>query len=406
MPIISLQRRLREAGRIRLGEQVETRDGKKRPSKLAQFRFTSPDELTIKTIASVYGGEPRPWEGAPVGEQWELYTESTALDVIVPPVEVAWSSWMENWSGAVCRNRCDGQTDWKNDAACSCDPDSPVCKPTSRLGVILTAVDGLGIFRLESHGWTAAQELNGTIELLRVIQDRGQMVPARLLLEQRQQKKVVEGKVQTFNFAVPVLDLRVNLAALTAGVNAPREISAAATEVPQLTPGVTPIQGPDDGPVPTVAEQLHAQAPEPTRRANAAAKLPPTRLAPRPAAAVPEPAPVTSAQLNAAVRPEPDSPASESTPTVNEPQPDGASKSNRTAGGASQPSMRRLFALLGGKGIRDDLERHAWASTVLQREVTTFSELTQAEVSKLNDAATGAPPPTEPEYGPDEEPFG
>ena len=399
MPIISLQRRLREAGRIRLGAQVPTKSGGTRPAKLGQFRFTSPDELTIKTIASVYGGEPRPWEGAPVGDQWELYTESTVLDVIVPPVDVAWSTWMENWSGAVCRNRCDGQTDWKNDAPCSCDPDSPVCKPTSRLGVILTAVDGLGIFRLESHGWTAAQELNGTIELLRVIQDRGQMVPARLLLEQRQQKKVVDGKVQTFNFAVPVLDLRVNLAALSAGLSHAPQITETATSVPYVTP--IPVTPAELAPPPSVAEQVAAAAQpkeRPTRK-NAAAQLPATGVSPR-----------TSAQLNAVATGTSVPVESETTSSRAVPEGDrhdrAPDKAQRTAGGASQPSMRRLFALLSGKGIRDNAERHAWASTVLQREVTTFSDLSQQDVTKLNDAIEGKPASGDGEepFDPDQEP--
>ena len=38
-PIISLQRRLREAGRIRLGEKVATKNGKTAPSTLSEFRF-------------------------------------------------------------------------------------------------------------------------------------------------------------------------------------------------------------------------------------------------------------------------------------------------------------------------------------------------------------------------------
>ena len=366
-PIIDLQRRLREAGRIRLGEKVETRDGKLRPAKLAQFRITCPDELTIRTIAAVYGGEPRPWDGAPVGEQWELYTEATALDVIVPPVDVAWSQFFENWSGGVCRNRCDGVTDWKNDTICSCDMDSPACKPTSRLGVILTAIDGIGIFRLETHGWNGAQELNGAIEMLRIIQDRGQMVPARLLLEQRQQKKVgSDGKVQTLNFAVPVLDLRVNLAALTSAGQTPQlgAPSAAPSAVPYVTPIPTTAE---DVEPPSVAEQMQAaKTPEPRRQtARSAAPLPATRVAPR-----------TTAEASA----------------------------QRTAGGASQPSMRRLFALLGGKGVKSDDERHKWASDVLDREVASFSELSQTDVTKLNDAVEGNTPPRV-EYGPDDEPF-
>ena len=269
MPIIDLQRRLREAGRIRIGEQVPTkdRDGNPttRPGKLERFRFTSPDKASMLAIADLCGGEVRPWEAAPVGEQFELYADCKSLDVLVPPVDLAFSQWFELWSGGGCKRRCDGQTNVINDSACACDPDNMDCKPTTRLGVILTAIQGIGIWRLETHGWNAAQELNGAIEVLRVIQNRGAMVPARLLLEQRQSKK--DGK--THNFAVPVLDLNLSVAALTGGMAAPAAIES----------GVTPMALPA---VSSISEQVRPPAPRPAR-SNAAAPLPATGIAPRPA---------------------------------------------------------------------------------------------------------------------------
>ncbi len=45
--IIDLQRRLREVGRIRIGEKVATSNGRSRPSKLSTFRFTSRDRQVI-----------------------------------------------------------------------------------------------------------------------------------------------------------------------------------------------------------------------------------------------------------------------------------------------------------------------------------------------------------------------
>ena len=41
MPIITVQRRLAEQGRIRLGQKVATSGGRTRPDKLDRFRFTS-----------------------------------------------------------------------------------------------------------------------------------------------------------------------------------------------------------------------------------------------------------------------------------------------------------------------------------------------------------------------------
>ena len=361
MPIINQQRRLREVGRIRLGEQVPItkRDGTPgtAPKKINSFRFTSSDEQSINAVAALYGGEPKRWDGAPVGEQFELYTETNDIDVIVPPVDLAWSQWFELWSGGGCLRRCDGQTNVLNDSDCACDPDERECKTTTRLSVILVGIDGVGLFRLETHGYNAASELLGTVEILRTLQSRGQMVPARLRLEQRQSKR--DGK--TFNFAVPVLDLKVNVAAMLTG-----DVPAIASTpvAPQLT-SVTPIAR-NDATAPSVAEQMQAvETPEPRKRnTRSAAQLPSTGVAPRTAA-----------------------------------------QAERTVGGASQPSMRRLFAILGGKGIKDDDERHKWASGVLGKTVTTFAELSQGDVIKLNDAAEGKTEIVPVDYEDGEEPF-
>ncbi len=77
----------------------------------------------------------------------------------------------------------------------------------------------------------------------------------------------------------------------------------------------------------------------------------------------------------------------------------------------SVPNMRRLFALINGsKDVgKEDSERHTWASAVLGREVTSFTELNSNDVSELegyfkgNNAASAANQPTE--YADGEEPF-
>ena len=375
MPIIDIQRRLREVGRIRLGEKAVSSKGKTYPTKLSTFRFTSADKQSIDMVAANYGGEVKIWDGASVGTQWELLTESSVLDVIVPPVDLAWSQYMELWSGGGCQRRCDRQTNIITDSPCVCDPDNPECKPTTRLGVILTAVDGIGVWRLESHGWGAATELNGAIEVLRVVQNRGSMVPARLLLEQRQSKRINQdtGKPETFNFAVPVLDLNLSVAALTGGAPA------------AVAQGATPIAAPVED-LPSIAEQVKAnETPvERPRRANAAATLPPTNVP------TPQRNPVDEVA---------------DVPTPTEP------KSDHTPGGASLRSVRRLFALLNGnKSIgKDDSARHEWASAALGKPVASFNDLNQDDITLLNKAAEGQPVVAEPAasstYGYGEEPF-
>ena len=336
-PIIDLQRRLREAGRIRIGEKVETRNGKMAPSKLSEFRFTSSDERAIRAIAEMYGGVVQPWSGAPVGEQWEVVTDTRVLDVIVPPVDLAFSQWMELWAGGGCSRRCDGQRNVITDQPCICDPDSPECKPTTRLGVILTGLDGIGIWRLEIHGWNGAQELLGSIEVLRTMQSRGAMIPARLMLEQRQSKK--NGK--THNFAVPVLDLSFS-------------VSGALTEESQRS-NITPIPRNVEA-VPSMAEQLAAvDSPErlrPSLRAGSAQPIPRTGLSPRTVAEAEENAVVEAVIVE------------KSSPS---------------------PALRRLRAMMKGNTYitAHGDEGQAWANAYLGRSVTALEELTLDEITTL-----------------------
>ena len=399
MPIVDMQRRLHEAGRLRIGEKVPTSNGKTRPSKIDVFRLTSSDERSIRAAALVYGGEVKKWDDAPVGDQWELKTETKSLDVIVPPVDLAWSQWMESWTGGGCTRRCDGQTNVINDTPCACDLDAPECKPTTRLGVILRDLEGIGIWRLQLHGWNGAQELLGTIEVLRTLQARGQMVPARLLLEQRQSKK--DGK--TFNFAVPVLNLQLSVAALTGSTPVPQ--LEAASSANDFVPGVTPIQAQAKvDSLPSISEQIHEAeiAPPRARRKNSAAPLPPTGIAPR-TAAVAEAA--GEAEKLATI----EEPAIiievESTPG-----PANVNTSELSAGGASMRSLRRLFAIIGGNSTipKSEEGRKEWAAKVIDHPVDSFSTLDQMEVNRLSDVASGETIPIDnipPNYLPDEEPF-
>ncbi len=279
--IIDIQRRLAEVGRIRLGEQVTTRSGKKAPSKLTRFRFTSPSATLIDQAATLYGGTPKDW-AAPSGPQREVVTEAMSIPVLIPPGEMAFSQWYETWSGGGCQKRCDGRFDIQRDKACDCDPDNRECKPTTRVSLVLPEMPGVGLWRVETKGYYAAVELGATVELLQSLAP-GRLVPGRLRLDPRTVKRVgADGKPQTRNYVVPVLDIEGTMAALGS-----RE-TPVAIEGPAPA-GLTPVPQAalEAAPQLSIAAQLE-QTRETPRRKNAAAVLPPTGLKPGKPAPDPE----------------------------------------------------------------------------------------------------------------------
>lgn len=228
-PIVDLQRRLAEVGRIRTGDKTE----KGAPRKLAQFRLTSADATRLQAAADIFGGTVKPWRD---GEH-ELYTDTSELPILLLPGQ-SLSQWYELWSGGGAQRRCDGQHDVLSDGPCRCASETGdrKCKPTTRLSVMLPDVPGLGTWRLESHGYYAAVELSATAALLEAATAQGQILPARLRLEQRTK---VEGG-QTMRFAVPVLDIDVRVPeVLELGRGTPAASTLPHTPVAALPSGVS-----------------------------------------------------------------------------------------------------------------------------------------------------------------------
>lgn len=217
-PIITVQRRMAEQGRIRLGQKVPIgTSGKSRPDKLDRFRFTSANRGLIDQIAQKYGGSAKAWDNAGKAEH-EVITDARSIPVIV--VKGGFSQWHELWSKAGCLHRCDGE---KDATGAFCDPDDPqhqqaIEKPTTRLSVMLAEIETLGVWRMESKGWNAAAELPSMAELAMHV---GDLVPATLSLAER--SSIIEGPKgpQTSRFVVPVLDLHVTKARLVQIVGGP-----------------------------------------------------------------------------------------------------------------------------------------------------------------------------------------
>jgi hypothetical protein len=205
MPILGIQQQQTEVGRIRLG--VKVGPGRGRPTKLDRLRFTSPRQLLVDTIASLYGGKVEPWQPPKGNAQWQVITTVTEVPVLIPPQDPADSQWFEMWSAGGCQRRCDGQTEKLTKQPClclaqGCMPEKRDCKMHTRLRVMLEDVPGLGCWRVDTGSYYAAVELPGIAALLATAQGA---IPGKLVLDQRTVTRQVDGKPQTFNFAVPTL---------------------------------------------------------------------------------------------------------------------------------------------------------------------------------------------------------
>lgn len=246
MPILDLQKRARELGRIRIGQVVPTtrRDGTTgtRPEKLDRFRLTSNSKPLLDKVADLYGGTVAEWQPQGGGAKaWEVITNTARIPIMVPPQPI--TQWYEFWTAGGCKHRCDGQTNVLTDDPC--DPEDPqhqeaIKRPTTRLNVVLRDVEGIGVWRLESHGFNAAMELPDAAAFLAAA---GGYVNGWVALEPRTSKAEVPDrqnggtKIETRHFMVPIIEIDVTPAQLMAGkgrVAAPSMIGGPVAETPAL----------------------------------------------------------------------------------------------------------------------------------------------------------------------------
>lgn len=219
VPIKSLQRRIPEAGRIRIGVKTATA-----MKAIDTFRFTSPDQAALDQVAAAYGGTVKPWSDPKAAPgQFEVITDAHEIDIVLPPDALGTSPIYELWSGGGCERRCDGVVasviasgpdgPESVDRPCLCSAaDVMKCEPHTRLNVILPQLRFTGVWRLESKSWNVAQEFPGFVDLICSLQERG-LTRGLLRLEHR--TSVFAGK--TRKFVVPVLGVSESMDALVAG---------------------------------------------------------------------------------------------------------------------------------------------------------------------------------------------
>lgn len=242
-----------ELGRIRIGNRESNPSGRgTRPHKLTNFRLTSLNRSLLGYAAEAYGGEVQPWkdEWAPHDEhgrptQYELYTTTNALDVLIPTYSAVSLSF-EQWSASGCQRRCTGQTithcplqENLVGTDCTCPEndleradlakDGKACARILRLSVLLPDLPGVGIWRLETKGYFATAEFMGTLGMLQMAGQEHQIIEAQLRLEQRTVKRPGTGTNKgTLQFAVPVLWVKYT----------PRQLLAKAHQVLLAPPAV------------------------------------------------------------------------------------------------------------------------------------------------------------------------
>jgi len=277
MPILDVQRRGQQIGRLRIGQQVRTDSGKMRPARLDTFRFTTASKTTADAIAALFGGTVRDWEG-----QYEVITGKSEIGVTVPPRDQVVSQWYEMWTKGGCQRRCDSQTEKLSGKPCLCphaeDPgdDDEVaraaheramlaaknppqaCKLVTRISVMIPDLPGLGVFRLDSGSYYAATEIGDSAELMQMARDKGVFLPAILRIEQR--SRVAGGT--TKKFPVPVLEVLATFRDIATGAI---EANGMAAQLPPPPEGqrraITAAPGPpaQDAPEPAPVDEVTAQ---------------------------------------------------------------------------------------------------------------------------------------------------
>ncbi|MEU3447204.1 hypothetical protein AB0H29_08235 [Streptomyces thermolilacinus] len=215
--ILTMKRQAAELGRIRTGYSRPHQDPKRRPIpvKSKTFILTSHRRDYVAAAADLYGGRVEQW--TPQGQsvaQWRVITEATELQAILPAGDPLSQSY-EMWSGGGCSRRCDGVTERLSGRPCICldrfgedwheRPADQVCRPTSRIGVFLPDLPDLGVWRLETKSYYAADALAGGLDaVLQATEGRG-MMPVRMWIERRKQVKGGKTKEVQVVMVVPSL---------------------------------------------------------------------------------------------------------------------------------------------------------------------------------------------------------
>jgi hypothetical protein len=231
--ILTMKRQAAELGRIRTGYSRPNPkpDGRPIPVKSKTFVLSSHSREYVERAADLYGGTVESWtpQGTTIA-QHRVITEASEVRAILPAGDPLSQSY-EMWTGGGCARRCDGETEQLTRRPCVCLAQygddwhlrgpQQVCRPTTRINVMLPDLPDLGVWRLETHSYYAADAMAGGIDtVLQATEGRG-LMPVRMWIEQR--SVVREGKTKNF----PVVMVVPSLPKLRHALSGPLSTAAA-----------------------------------------------------------------------------------------------------------------------------------------------------------------------------------
>ncbi|MFF1498668.1 hypothetical protein ACFVZR_02020 [Streptomyces sp. NPDC058316] len=280
--ILTMKRQAAELGRIRTGySRPNPRPDKGPiPVKSKTFILTSHSRDYVAAAAELYGGRVEQWTPQRQSvAQWRVITEAPELRAILPAGDVLNQSY-ELWGGGGCERRCDGVTEQITRRPCVClakygeewhkRPPTQVCRPTSRIGVFLPDLPDLGVWRLETKSYYAADVLAGGLDTVLQATGGTGMLPVRMWIEQR--TAVREGKTKQFQVVMLVPALPKLRHALSGPISTAAALDPASLDRPAIE--TAPVAVPDYAAEARQCETVQA-AREVWRRANRAGHVDP-----------------------------------------------------------------------------------------------------------------------------------
>lgn len=262
MSVMKRQRQLRQLGMIRLGFSKPGRTGGKIPQRSDTIILTSPDRNTLEAASKLFGGDVKDF---PNGDRDKFSLVTKCSEIAIGVTEIAPTQWMEYYNKGTLQVRCDGCTvhgprgSKLVDKPCLCaikfpEPDAryeavknrEACKIVTRVSVMIPDVPDIGVWRLDTRGEHAADELMMTLEVIQAILRNNpatKMVPCFLAIEQRK-------NADKQPYPVPVIRLPMSFNEITKQVEAGEEQRRLSNEQKALTDGgqrqLSPPSNPDD----------------------------------------------------------------------------------------------------------------------------------------------------------------